>query len=296
MSMKNKQESLTKDIAKIGSLIESADRIVIGAGAGLSASAGLDYSDEKIFSDLYPFFWKKGYTSIGDAIAHHWTLTEENAQWFWGFWAHHITNVYYRPGQLETYRYLYEIIKDKDYFIVTTNVDDQFFRGGYHKERIFSMQGSYGRFQCLHACCDKLYDNASMVKTMLEGFDTSRLTIRKEDIPRCPECGGLLGPNLRKDHYFVEGGSLDRREEYINYINKEEGKLLLIELGVGYNTPIIIKYPFEEMLKVYEQSFLVRINKYIAKPSRLDETRSLEIKGDIHDILKELLRQRGYNG
>lgn len=242
--------------------LSEADAIVIGAGAGLTASAGIDYMDVAFFSDKYPMFLKKGYKTIWDGITNNWQISAENASIYWGFWCHHINNVYYEPGQLASYKKLYDVISGKKHFIITTNADGQFFKGNFKKENIFAMQGSYGYFQCRKGCHNKLYDNQEMVAQMIEGFDNETLEIRASDIPYCPKCGELLIPNLRIDQFFVEGMHMEHHDSYIDFINKHSnGRLVFLELGVGFNTPSIIRYPFEEMTRLINHATLIRVNK-----------------------------------
>ncbi len=268
--------------------ISNADRVIIGAGAGLSAAAGLDYNDPNFFKAKYQSFYKKGIHSVADAIARYWYLTEDNATTYWGFWSHHINEIYHFPGQLDTYKALYNLVKEKEYFIITTNVDDQFLRGQFDKTKIFSMQGSYGKLQCSKACHNEVYDNKELIKAMLLGFDEESLEIRLEDIPRCPVCGELLCPNLRIDHSFVEADSLKNRDEYVNFFNQVNEDILLLELGVGYNTPAIIKYPFDDMTKAYDHISMIRVNLQLLKSSYDQENDILMVDDDLNELITRL--------
>jgi len=159
------------NIDKVKHLIQEADYVIVGAGAGLSGSAGLDYLDENFFAKEYASFLKKGYKTIWQGITDNWQLTRFNKERFWGFWANHINNIYYKPNQLQPYKDLFNIVKDKDYFVITTNGDGQFYKGGFEKDRIFAMQGSYGYFQCEKPCSEEVYDNKKIVDQMLKNFD-----------------------------------------------------------------------------------------------------------------------------
>ncbi|MCH4888160.1 NAD-dependent protein deacetylase, SIR2 family [Acidaminobacter sp. JC074] len=283
----NTKASLSSDLLdEIIKNIDQADRIVIGAGAGLSASAGLNYNDEGLFKELYPLYARLGYKTISDGIAHHWYLREESANTYWGFWARHIYNVYYRTDQLEAYKDLYDIVKDKHYFVITTNADGQFFKGGFSKDKIFSMQGSYGKFQCSKSCHETLYDNKEDIYKMLEYMGKDKTEIRTEDIPRCKECGELLCPNLRIDHMFVEAENLDNREAYIDFIDVDE-KIVLLELGVGYNTPVIIRYPFDELSSKYDNISLIRVNPNLAGQSH-KEKGNIYTNFDAHQLIQKI--------
>ena len=283
----NKLEQETINIIK--EKIEDADAIVIGAGAGLSASAGLNYGDSDLFAKYYTPFLKKGYKSIGEGISDNWNLDESNAVTYWGFWANHINNIYYRQPQMETYKLLYDLIKDKSRFIITTNGDGQFFKGNYDEDNIFAMQGSYSLFQCQKNCNDKVYDNEEMIKKMLAGFDSETLEIRKEDIPRCEDSGDLLVPNLRIDSNFVETPHMVNRDKYIEFINTNADKnILFLEFGVGYNTPVIIRFPFEQMTETIENAYLIRVNKYYPELPKSLKDKAVSSTMDIHELLEAI--------
>lgn len=276
-------------IKNLKDAIKNADKVVIGGGAGLSAAAGLNYMDEAIFKDLYGPFLKKGYQTIAEAISYNWQLSEHNGTTYWGFWANHIHNIYYSQPQLETYKKLFEIIKDKEHFIITTNADGQFFKDNYDSKRIYAMQGSYGRFQCQKACHQKSYPNKELVENMLMAFDENSLEIAVENIPSCPECGGLLMPNLRIDQYFVETGHQDNRDAYLEFVDVKVDNIVFIELGVGYNTPVIIRFPFEQLTATYKNAKLFRVNmSHPTIPEGLEE-KGFGISIDIDDLLSGLL-------
>lgn len=276
-------------IKELRSAISSADKIVIGGGAGLSAAAGLNYMDQALFKDLYKPFLKKGYQTITEAMSYNWQVNEHNARTYWGFWANHINNIYYSQPQLETYKKLFDIIKDKEYFIITTNADGQFYKKNYDPKRIYAMQGSYGLFQCQKACHQKTYPNKELVEKMLMGFDENSLEIASGDIPRCPECGGLLIPNLRIDQYFVETGHQDNRDAYLDFVDVKDEKIVFMELGVGYNTPVIIRFPFEQLSGTYKNAKLFRVNmSHPTIPKGLEE-KGFGISMDIDDLLSGLL-------
>ena len=143
----------------LSDLLHKADRVIIGAGAGLNAAAGLDYTDPETFAALFQPFLKEESRTISEAMAAHWRLCEASAADYWGYLANHIWNIYYRTEQLDTYKHLYNAVKDSQYFVITTNADGQFLKGCFDTDRVFSPQGSYGRFQCSEACHDTLYDN-----------------------------------------------------------------------------------------------------------------------------------------
>lgn len=283
-------EKYLQTVKTVVKRIDEADYIIIGAGAGLSASAGLDYTDQTFFKQNYESFFNKGYQSIDHARMKYFKLDHSTApERFWGFWCHHINNVFIKPPQLDVYSDVYDVVKNRDYFVITTNVDGQFFKGGFDYDRVFSMQGSYGRFQCISPCSQRVYDNKPYIETMLRGFDPNSLSIRKKDIPRCPDCGNLMSYNLRVDNSFVEAPHLWNQERYMDFIDKaKQGKLVLLELGVGLNTPVIIRYPFERITALFKQTTLIRINLENFEVNRKIKDKLITIRADIGTILKNI--------
>jgi NAD-dependent SIR2 family protein deacetylase len=186
---------------------------------------------------------------------------------------------------------LFNLVKDKPYFIITTNVDGQFFKAGFNRDYLFHPQGDYALFQCRRPCSDRLYDNREMIQKMLANMDDAKFQIREDDIPRCPLCGDYLERNLRIDETFVEAPHLVMRPAYEEFVNRSvSGNLLVLELGVGFNTPGIIRWPFEEITLGHRQATLVRINRdHPEVPSELIG-KSVSLDQDISQVLKNLLK------
>ena len=243
------------DYLKIRNLIKHADAVIIGAGAGLSTSAGIDYG-EKNFKEKFPELVEKyGFTDMYTSSFYSFSTEEER----WSYWAKHIDYLYNR-GVAEVYKNLYQLFKDKNYFVITTNVDGQFLKAGFDKNRVFEVQGTLSKIQCSVACHDKLYDDLDLVSKMRkEDFDCR---IPTSLVPICPVCHEKMEVHLRKDAFFVEDDAWhqlnDNYEKFIDdYQNK---KILLLELGVGFNTPSIIRFPFERMVQKFPDTTLVRVN------------------------------------
>ena len=221
----------------------NADTILIGAGAGLSTAAGLTYSGER-FHRLFGDFEKKyGITDMYTGGFYPFETKEE----FWAWWSRHIWYNRYQDAPKATYRNLLQLVKDKDYFVITTNVDHQFQRAGFDKNRLYYMQGDYGLFQCSEPCSQQTWDNEDVIRQMLEQQQVMKIPTSL--LPVCPNCGRPLTTNLRVDNRFVEdAGWHQAAERYESFLKKYQGtKLLLLELGVGMNTPVIIKIPFLQM-------------------------------------------------
>lgn len=275
----------TKNYLKIKELIDNSDAILIGAGSGLSSSAGIDYSEQS-FKEKFPelvstYGMKDMYTSS----FYDFKSEEER----WSYWAKHIYYSFIAPKPLKAYKDLYSIVKNRNYFVITTNVDGQFTKSSFQEDKVFEVQGSYGKIQCSIGCHNKVYDDTSLVKEMLKCKDN--LKIDSSLIPKCPICGGPMDVNLRKDEYFIEDDKWHKlNDNYINFLNNNiDKKLILIELGVGFNTPGIIRFPFEQLASKYPNITLIRINdKYL--DSMLKNTKNIiNIKEDCTKAIENIL-------
>lgn len=279
----------TEKIEKIIELIKNSDCILIGAGAGLSAAGGINYSDQKFFKEHYPMYYKKGIRTIGEAEGHFWKQNDRNLQEYWAFWSIHLNDLYYQIDTLEIYKDLYDIIKDKDYFVYTTNADEQFDKAGFSKDRFYYCQGSFKYFQCSNKCTDDVYDNKEIIENILKNMDYDTLKARMCDIPHCPKCGSLMTMNLRIDDLFAEYVNYITKPLYIKWLKEHKNKkLLLLELGVGFNTPILIKYPFENMTYQYPDCFLVRINYDGDETSDEIKKKSIVLQADLLKTIKTI--------
>ena len=274
------------EIEKIQELIKTADAVLIGAGAGLSTAAGFIYGGKYFLDNFADIHEKYGYTDMYSAGFHNFYSSEEK----WGYWARFIYLQRYKEGAKPLYKELLNLVKYKNYFVLTTNVDHQFQLAGFDKNRLFYTQGDYGLFQCSVPCHNKTYDNETHVKKMLATIKDG--LIPSELIPKCPVCGKEMTTNLRADDKFVEDeGWHKAAANYSDFIEKnKDKKLLLLELGVGWNTPAIIKYPFIRMAYQLKNARYVCINKgdnYL--PEEIKD-KSIVIDDDIAKVITELGR------
>ena len=272
------------DTERLKNEIESADCIVIGVGAGLSTAAGFTYSGErfeKLFSD---FEAKYGFHDMYSGGFFPFETPEE----MWAYWSRFIWCNRYMDIDNGTYKRLFELVKDKDYFVITTNVDHQFQKAGFDKARLFYTQGDYGLFQCSEPCHEQTYDNKEIVKDMIE-FQQD-MKIPADLIPKCPKCGKPMTMNLRSDDKFVEDeGWHAAAERYDDFLQAHEGQhILFLELGVGYNTPVIIKYPFWKMTGLNPNAVYACLNFGEANVPGEIAKQSICINGDIHRVLEKL--------
>ena len=235
--------SYSEQIERLKQEIKSADAVVIGAGAGMSTSAGFSYSGERFQQYFSDFEAKYGFHDMYSGGFYPYDTLEE----YWAWWSRMILVNRYEAGVGKPYRDLLELVKDKDYFVLTTNVDHQFQLAGFDKKRLFYTQGDYGLWQCSKPCHQKTYDNEEAVRQMVARQKDGK--IPSQLIPRCPVCGAPMTMNLRCDMTFVQDdGWYAASGRYEDFLRRHEGMLLLLlELGVGANTPVIIKYPFWQM-------------------------------------------------
>lgn len=271
-------------IEEIRKLIKNADYVLIGAGAGLSTSAGIEYSGKRFEENFSDFIKKYHFTDMYSSGFYDFETEEEK----WAYWSKHmyINNIGMKATKL--YQDIFDLIKEKDYFVITTNVDDQFFKAEFDKKRVFATQGSYRYIQCSHACHNKIYDATEMVKEMIDKIQDCKIPTKL--IPFCPVCGGKMEVNLRKDIYFVQDDNwYEQNTKYEEFLEKAKNKkTVLLELGVGFNTPTIIRFPFEEMIYQNSNWNLVRFNKSDSTIVLNIQNRTIEVEEDINKIVKKL--------
>ena len=281
--------------------VRNADAIVIGAGSGLSTSAGLTYSGERFERYFFDFIERFGIRDMYSGGFY--PFPDDETRWAW--WARHIYYNRYIDAPKPVYKKLLNLVKDKDYFVITTNVDHQFQKAGFDKKRLFYTQGDYGLFQTADGRNGKTYDNEKWVMKAMEaqGFvkdsggmfrvpegGSIYMSLPSELIPKCPDDGSDMAMNLRADDTFVEDeGWHIASAAYSDFLYKHEGlHVLYLELGVGTNTPVIIKYPFWQMTMANENAVYACINYNEAFCPGKIEDRSICIDGDIGDVLTEL--------
>lgn len=283
--MKSTQDFL-KQIDRLKTALVNADAVIIGAGAGLSTSAGLTYNGERFFKYFADFHAKYGITDMYSGGFYPYDTLEE----YWAWWSRHIYYNRYVELPKPVYNELYELVKNKEYFVITTNVDHCFQKAGFDKQRLFYTQGDYGLFQCSTPCHNKTYDNEELVRRMV--VEQKNMKIPSELIPYCPVCGKPMTMNLRADNTFVQDSGWDGAcERYEKFIQKyKNSRILYLELGVGGNTPVIIKYPFWRFTNQNPNATYVCINYGETFCPPQIETRSICINDDIGAVLEKLLK------
>ena len=276
-------------IARLDKAIDCAETIVVGAGAGLSTAAGLTYSGER-FKRLFPDFIKRyGFTDMYSAGFFPFKDPEER----WAFWSRFIWCNRFEPAPKDTYAKLLRLLEGKEFFVITTNVDHMFQRAGFPKERLFYTQGDYGLWQCSVPCHRQTYDNHDTVRRMVE--EQRDMRVPSELVPRCPRCGEPMSMNLRADDTFVEDdGWHAASKRYTAFLQQHvTRRILYLELGVGGNTPGIIKYPFWKLTARNPEATYACLNFGEAVAPREIARQSILINGDIDETLDDLLRRQG---
>lgn len=262
--------------------IETADAIVIGAGSGLSTAAGFTYSGERFEKYFSDFIEKYQFRDMYSGGFYPFESLEEH----WAYWSRYIYINHYMDVDNGTYKGLFKLVKDKDYFVLTTNVDHQFQKAGFDKHRLFYTQGDYGLFQCSQPCCQETYDNEACIQDMLKTQKNMR--IPTELIPHCPKCGKPMTMNLRADDTFVQDkGWYRAAERYEEFLRRHKNlHILFLELGVGYNTPVIIKYSFWQMTAKNSKAVYACVNFGEAFCPKQIQSQAICINIDIHNFLR----------
>lgn len=278
-------KNFSDKINRVKDLLKNADAVVIGAGAGLSTSAGFEYSGEKFRKYFSDFAEKYGITDMYSGGFYPYQTLEE----YWAWWSRQIYCNRYIDAPKPLYQKLLSLVKDKDYFVITTNVDHCFQKSGFDKQRLFYMQGDYGLIQCSEPCCQKTYDNEELVLKMVQL--QKNMKIPSELVPYCPNCEQPMTTNLRCDDNFVQDeGWYKAKNRYDDFIRRHEGlKTVFLELGVGNSTPVWIKYPFQKMTAQNPNASYVCVNLgcVYAPPEIKDQ--SVCIDSDILTVIDKLL-------
>jgi len=293
------------EIQKLYDSLQSAEAVVIGAGAGLSTSAGFTYSGQRFEQHFADFIQKYDLHDMYAASFYPFPTEEEH----WAYWSRHIYYNRYVPAPKPVLDNLLKLVQEKDYFVITTNVDHLFQKAGFDKQRLFYTQGDYGLFQCATPCHQKTYDNEETVMKMIEATvgmnhhsspngtgHASSMRIPTELVPKCPVCGEKMKVNLRSDDTFVEDeGWHAASKRYSDFLTRHRNsKMLFLDLGSGSNTPIIFKIPFIRMTLANSRATYATVNLGEAFTVDAIQDRSIVINGDIGEVLDELLKIKNF--
>ena len=294
-------QSGSASVDRLHQALSDADAVVIGAGAGLSTAAGFLYTGERFERYFSDFEKKYGFRDMYSGGFGPFLTARER----WAYWSRYIWINRYQDAPKPVYRDLLALVKDRDYFVLTTNVDHCFQKAGFDRKRLFYTQGDYGLFQCSQPCCQETYDNEAVVRQMLEaqgyviGADNGlsvpegtrlKTAVPKECIPHCPVCGRPMEINLRCDDTFVEDeGWHIAAERYSEFLRRHrELKTLFLDLGTGMNTPAIVKFSFWRMANEWPDAAYACINLGEAYAPKEIEAKSICINADIGSVLKQI--------
>jgi len=274
----------SENIEKTRQLIAESDAILIGAGAGLSTAAGIAYSGKRFTDNFADFIERYKLTDMYSSGFYPFKTLEEK----WGYFSRHIKLNRFDAVAGKVYTELFKLVKNKNYFVITTNVDYQFLKARFDAQKLFATQGDYGKFQCQKACHDRLYDNEEVIAEMVEKQSDCR--IPSDLVPYCPVCGGNMVSHIRIDDNFIENADWKAaRERYVNFVRQSiDRQFVMLELGVGFNTPVIIRWPMEQIAMNYTNSTLIRVNKDHVQPSYAIQDKSLLMAGDIAEFVENL--------
>lgn len=261
------QPSLDTAARKVLTWLHDADRVLVGAGAGMTVAAGIDYSDEGDFAARFPALLRRGFTAryqlIGD--------TQLSPPEFWGYWAAHVQQVRFAEGKSAVYQSLRRLIQDKASFVLTSNVDALFARNDFDSERICSLQGDYGFMQCLAPCDRSVWPSRPIVDALVAATDPyTQVVIDESLLPACPRCGGPVFLNVRGGSWFVDDPWMHQLEALQTWLATTTGRLVVFDIGSGFNTPTVVRWPMERLVHNVPASRLVRIN-----PAEPDVPRAL---------------------
>lgn len=276
--------SYTERIKTANEIIQNAEYVIIGAGAGLSAAAGLEYSGKRFTDNFQSFIRKYDMEDLYTSSFYPFKTEEEK----WAYWAKHISLNRYEIPATELYIELLQFLQEKEYFVITTNVDGQFKKAGFDSNRLFEVQGDYAYLQCIYGCHDTLYNNEDIVKKMI--VETVDYRVPSYLVPKCPKCGCEMDVNLRKDQYFVQDKTWhESSTRYSRFLAETKNKpTAYIEIGVGFNTPVIIKYPFEEMVYKNPKATLIRINRDYPASIKENKESTISFDENVIDIIDDM--------
>ena len=282
---KTSTKNYSEHIKRLQAALQECEAVVIGAGSGLSTAAGYTYTGERFQKYFADFAEKYGIRDMYSGGFYPFPTQEE----FWGYWSRYIFINRYMDAPKPVYEKLLRLVADKDYFVITTNVDHCFQKAGLAKKRLFYMQGDYGLFQCSEPCCRKTYDNEISIRKMLE--DQKDMRVSAELIPYCPICGKPMTMNLHCDATFVQDDGWYRASQrYKEFLEQHKGlSVLFLEVGVGMNTPAIIKFPFWHLANEWENAAYACINLGEAYAPEEIEAKSICINEDIGVALQKLI-------
>ena len=279
-----------REARQIRQWIDEADRVLIGSGAGLSADAGVDYTDEVAFARTFPALVRRGLKAPYQMIGYSGLPTEL----FWGYWLKHVDEVRFGDGRRHVYEVLFNLVRDKDWFALTSNVDGLFARNGFDADRVCSIQGDFAFLQCYTPCSDELWPSAPVLERLLPEIDAATQALRDPALaPVCPRCGGQMFFNVRGGHWFVEAPWRRQFEVLRAWLpSASNERLLVLDIGSGFNTPGVVRWPMERTALAIPTARFVRINRLDPELHVRLDARALAVAGGALEVLDAVARIR----
>jgi NAD-dependent SIR2 family protein deacetylase len=272
--------------AKVKALLDECDAILIGAGAGLTSAAGINYWDEEAFARIFPAWLKRGFTAQYQLMGYRdWTQEEQ-----WGYYKTHLDYVYFSQQSNALYQSLYQRVKDKDYFVMTSNVDGHFYKNGFDKSRVYTPQGDYGLIQCTRPCTKQAWDIKPFLEQMRPYYDAKKQILTSAlGVPKCPVCGSDMFIHARIDASFVDDIHEPERQALFKWLAAQECKrVLLLDLGSGFNTPTVIRLPMEKLTLALADATLVRVNLDHADTTLDLGNKVISVQSDIKEFIERI--------
>lgn len=278
----------TPALVRAVTLLRDAEYIIIGAGAGLSAAGGMDYNSLQVLQQAFPALAALGYQTLWEAL---WDVTRTPLQ-VQGMVAAEVLWARYDFPVIPAYLDLLNLVQGRNFFVLSTNIDDQFYKAGFDPSRVFCPQNSVADLQCSVPCCDELWSGEESYRNLVANMDPGTYACRTQDLPRCPRCGAPAVRNMRGQEGFIPRKVMANRTAFESFwAAAANGKTVFLELGVGFNTPGIIRHPFQRSTALWPDASLIRINRdHPSVPGKIS-AKSVELGGDIAQTLHQLLQQ-----
>jgi len=272
---------------RIARWIDETDRVVIGAGSGLSAAAGYDFGDQADFAARFPALVRRGLKAAYEMIGY----SDLSEAAYWGFWAVHVTQMRFEDGRSPVYEGLLRLVSGKDCFVLTSNVDALFVRNGFDPDRVWSIQGDYAFMQCLRPCTREVWPSGPAIQRALGAIDPASQEVADPNcIPRCLRCGGHVFFNVRGGAWFIEEPYYPQMERWRAWLGgKSNERLLLLDIGSGYNTPGVVRWPMEQIAAHVPTARLVRINLHDARVPTALGPRAISVPAGARETVEAIV-------
>lgn len=282
-----------RDIRRCCELLSDCDCVLVGAGAGLSVDAGIDYMDTASFANQFPAMVRRGFQRKAELMGYTgWTPEVK-----WGYLSVHVNDVRFQAPPHPVYRRLLDLVCDKDYFVITSNVDGMFFKSGFAHDKVFTPQGDYALMQCETPCQHRTWPTKPIIDRILPAVDPNSQEVTDPDvIPRCPYCGGEVFMNVRAGNWFLENPYEKQAESFSRWIDRSRNsRLLVIEVGAGFNTPSVVRWPMELIVHTLPRAHLVRVNLRWHQVPEVISNRALPLQCRAIDAITAIWKAMGKN-